>query len=255
MKKVFVCDDTITGIYSGIYDAWKLALQEEQVGIAIRGMIEQELFCDYVEVIQSEKKAIAVEKMIQKHLGDEAYYNLYLSLLSHDEKKADAVLGTMLEARKIPNSKKIMNHLASPNVQKVFQLSRMVGNEVHYHREFLRFRELENGVLFAKMNPKNRVLTCIADHFANRLPLENWLVYDETHKMVLVHEEKKQWVILVDTEMDSEKIKNYSRTEKMFEELWQGFCKTISIKERENKELQRQHLPLWYRSNMVEFTK
>ena len=80
-------------------------------------------------------------------------------------------------------------------------------------------------------------------------------MYDETHKMVLVHEARKHWIILIDEEMEIEKVKKYSQTEKMFETLWRDFCKTISIQERENKELQRQHLPIWYRGNMVEFTK
>ena len=123
MKKVFICEDSISGIYSGIYDAWKLALQDEMVGIAIQGMVEQELFSNYVEVVVNEKKTIAVENLIKKHLGSEVYWNIYHALLSHDEKKGDAVLGMMLEARKIPDSKKIMNHLADPTVQKVFQLS------------------------------------------------------------------------------------------------------------------------------------
>ncbi len=226
-----------------------------EVGIAIRGMVEQELFCEYVETEESERKAVAVEKLIKKHLGDEAYRDLYYAILSPDEKKGDVVLNTMLEAKIIPNSKKIMNHLKSPYVRKVFELSRTVGNEVHYFKEFLRFRELRSGILFAKINPKSQVLTCIADHFANRLPLENWLVYDESHRMVLVHEAKKQWVILVDETMNFEKVKNFSNAEWMFEKLWKGFCDTISIKERENRELQRQHLPMWYRKNMVEFTK
>ena len=255
MKKVFICSDTITGIYSGIYDAWKLVPKLGEVGIAIQDMVEQELFCDYIEADESEQKALAVEKLIKRHLGYEVYWNLYHAVLSHDEKKGDAILGTMLEAKEIPNSKKIMNHLTSPYVRKVFELSRAVSNEAHYHKEFVRFRELENGVLFAKINPKAQVLTCIADHFSNRLPLENWLVYDETHKMVLVHEARKHWLILIDEEMEIEKVKKYSQTEKMFETLWRDFCKTISIQERENKELQRQHLPIWYRGNMVEFTK
>ena len=255
MRKVLICSDTVTGIYSGIYDAWKQMPQVGEIGIAMKGMIEQELFCDYIEVEENEKKAIAVEQLIKKHLGYEAYGALYHALLSSDEKKGDAVLNTMLEAKKIPNSRKIMNHLKSPYVQKVFELSRNVRNEAHSFKEFLRFRELENGILFSKINPKAQVLTCIANHFANRLPLENWLVYDETHKMALVHEANKRWVLLVDETMNLEKTKYISEEERVFEKLWKGFCETISIKERENQELQRQHLPIWYRNNMVEFTK
>lgn len=59
MKTVYVCNDTITGIFSGIYDAWKAGKGEEDCEIALRGMLDFQLFCDYVEVEETEHKAIA----------------------------------------------------------------------------------------------------------------------------------------------------------------------------------------------------
>lgn len=37
MKKIYICNDDITGIFSAIYDAWKTKLREDQLGIAIKG--------------------------------------------------------------------------------------------------------------------------------------------------------------------------------------------------------------------------
>ena len=65
MKQIFVCNDTITGIFSAIYDAWKIVLSSGETGIALKGMMNQELFCEYTESAESEKKAIAVENMIK----------------------------------------------------------------------------------------------------------------------------------------------------------------------------------------------
>ena len=31
MKKIYVCNDTITGIFSAIYDAWKEGREEKRV--------------------------------------------------------------------------------------------------------------------------------------------------------------------------------------------------------------------------------
>ncbi len=253
MKTVYICEDTITGIFSGIYEAWKTRLRAEQLGIALRGQLEQELFCEYVEVEESEKKAIAVEKLIQKHLSFDAYYHLYHALLSCDKDKGDAVLGTMLEARNIKNSTRIMHHLTHPKVQKVFELSRKVSNEAHFFIELIRFRELSSGIMFAQIEPKSQVLTCIGDHFANRFPLENWMIYDKTHGQFLLHEAKKAWVLVMDEEIDLEKLKQVSYAEHAFAQLWNGFFQSISIKERENYRLQRQNLPIRFRKNMTEF--
>ena len=53
MKTIYICSDTITGIFSGIYDAWKAGKTEQDCGITFLGAVEQELFCDYVEVEES----------------------------------------------------------------------------------------------------------------------------------------------------------------------------------------------------------
>ena len=260
MKTVYVCTDSVTGIFSAVYDAWKAQKTEEECGIALRGFMEQQLFCDYVEVEETEEKAVAVESMIRKHMGLLAYHDIYQAALAADAEKGDAILGTMLAAKKLKDSKKIMEHLSHPKVEKVFELSRRVGNESHFLVEFIRFRELESGILYAPITPKCQVLTCIAPHFADRFPLENWMIHDKTHCAFAVHEARKKWVLLHEAYNETQKeeyeeqFTKMSEKEMEYETLFKSFCKTIAIKERENPVSQRGHLPLWYRPNMVEFS-
>ncbi len=253
MKTVYVCNDDITGIFSAIYDAWKTQLGQDELGIALKGCINQELFCEYVEVCENEKKAIAVENLIKKHLGYEAYWDIYHAVLSHDSEKGDAILGTMLEAKRIKDSRKIMQHLSHPKVRKVFELSRKVVNEAHYFKEIVRFKELDNGVLFSQIEPTNQILTCLGDHFSNRFPLENWMIYDGTHKMFLVHREGQPWILVINEELNEEAVKKISRKESAYANLWKGFFENIAIVERESYRRQRQHLPLHYRKHVTEF--
>lgn len=255
MKTMYVCEDSLEGIFSAVYDAWKAKKEQEKCGIAIRGLLEQELFCEYVEVEESKEKMLAVEKLIYKHLGVQAYHDIYYALLADDLKKGDAVLGTMLEAKKLKDSRRIMEHLGQAKVEKVFELSRSVGNEAHLMTEFIRFRELENGVLYAPITPKAQVLTCIAPHFADRFPLENWMIHDKTHHMYAVHEARKHWVLVKEdvSELADERFERLSEEEREYERLWKSFCSTIAIRERENPVCQRGHLPLRFRPNMTEF--
>ena len=252
MKQVYICYDTITGIFSAIHDAWK-ENRNGEAGIALRGRMTPQLFCEYRETAESEKKSIAVERLIKQNLGYNTYWDIYHALLADDSEKADAVYNTMLAARTIPDSRKIMEHLSNPYVAKVFELSRSVANEAHLFTEFIRFRELENGVLLSEVTPKGQVLTCIADHFTNRFPLENWMVYDKTHKVFLVHQAGKNWVLVQGEELNPETAGRISEAEGEFERLWKGFCSSISIKERENLALQRSHLPMHFRQDMTEF--
>ena len=146
-----------------------------------------------------------------------------------------------------------MEHLSDPDVARVFELSRTVANEAHQFMEFIRFRELDNGVLFSEITPKNRVLTCIGDHFTDRFPLENWMVYDKTHQEFLVHRAKHPWILVGGECLNREETKKISKAEAEFEKLWKGFFQSISIKERENPVCQRTHLPLRFRQDMTEF--
>ncbi|MCI8639373.1 MAG: DNA metabolism protein [Coprococcus sp.] len=253
MRRIYVCHDDVTGLFSAIYDAWRERRESGDAGIALRGNIEQQLFCEYVETEEQEKKAVAVERLIKKHLGMEAYGKLYAAALSTDPVKGDAVLGTMLAARRLSDSHKIMDNLTNPSVEKVFELSRRVYNEAHFFKEFLRFKELTSGILFARIDPKSQVVTLIAPHFADRLPLENWVIYDRTHKVFAVHEARKQWALVSGVDVDESRMEDVSEGEQEMRRLWKGFCKTIAIEERKSSQRQRQNLPLWYRVNMTEF--
>ena len=252
MKQVYICQDTITGIFSAIHDAW-MENRNGDSGIALRGEMMTQLFCEYTEVEENEQKSIAVEHLIKKNLGYNAYWDIYHALLSDNCEKADAVYHAMLDARQIRDSKKIMEHLSNPYVAKVFELSRKVGNEAHIFTEFIRFRELENSVLFSEIAPKSQVLTCIADHFADRFPLENWMVYDQTHEIFLAHQAGKKWVLVRGEALNLEAAGRISEAEEKFEHLWKTFCKSISIDERKNPNLQRGHVPIRYRQHMTEF--
>ena len=55
--------------------------------------------------------------------------------------------------------------------------------------------------------------------------------------------------------LNKEKINRVSYAENTYSELWKGFFENISIEERESYQRQRQHLPIRFRGNMVEFVQ
>ena len=253
MKQVYICSDTVTGICSALFDAWKEERHGE-AGIQIKGRIQQQLFCEYKVVTETEQKSQCLQRMIKRNLGYNAYWDVYYAILSDDPQKGEAVFRMMQEARRLDDSTKIMDHLGNTDVAKVFELSRRVSNEAHVYKEFIRFRELEGGVLFSEISPKNQVLTCIADHFADRFPLENWMIYDKSHEIFLVHREKERWRLVWGGELNKEAASALSEGEKKYGRLWKGFFESVSIRERENPKLQQTHLPERYRREMTEFS-
>ncbi len=119
MKTIYICEDSVTGMLSAIYDAW-MESRDKKAGIGLKECLEQQLFCEYKEVEVSERKAGAVVRLIRKYLGDETYRDFYQALLSEDPEKADAVFRVMQSARSVKDSRKIMEHLSDPAVEKVF---------------------------------------------------------------------------------------------------------------------------------------
>ena len=252
MREIYICTDTITGLCSALHDAW-LENRNGDAGIVLRGRIQQQLFCQYKTMEETDEKAQRLQRMVKRYLGYNAYWDIYYALLSEDQEKGTEVFRVMQEARNIPDSRKIMDHLGNPDVSKVFAMSRSVSNEAHMYEEFIRFRELKNGILFSEITPKSQVLTCIGDHFADRFPLENWAIYDKTHEVFLIHQKKEGWGLVRGETLDPDAVSEVSDGEKGYAALWTVFFDAVSIRERENPKCQRNHLPLRFRGDMTEF--
>lgn len=262
MRIIYVCEDSLTGIFSGIYEAWKRKMTAEEAGLEVGDSFERRLFCEYIFCKAEERKALVVIRMIQKNLGADVYEKISYALLSADRRKAEMVFRAMLEAKKLSRKDRLMEHLGNEAVRAVFGMYRQVANEAHHYKGFVRFRELKNKTLFAKIEPKHAVLPCIAEHFADRFPQENWVIYDKTHEVFLIHEKGKRYYFLQQymcMKGDSGSAQNivggFSEEEMDYETLWKGFVQSISVAERENRALQNQNLPLRFRTNLVEFSK
>lgn len=253
MKKIYICRDEKTEILSAIYDAWK-EQRDKEAGIGIRGKTEPELFCEYIEVAPSQRKADAVVRLIQKHMGRQVYEDISYAMLAEDAMKGDCIFHVMQAARRKKEGGAITGCLTNPYVAKLFEMKRKVANEAHHYIEFIRFRELKNGVMFSEIEPQNWVLPCIAGHFSNRFPLENWVIYDRKHAEAAVHAERRGWMLVKGAELDLMFGKTVTEEEKKYTELWKVFFRNVSIKERENSRLQQNHVPMKYRKDMTEFT-
>lgn len=262
MRIIYVCEDSLTGIFSGIYEVWKRKMTAEEAGLEVGDSFERRLFCEYIFCKAEERKALVVIRMIQKNLGADVYEKISYALLSADRRKAEMVFRAMLEAKKLSRKDRLMEHLGNEAVRAVFGMYRQVANEAHHYKGFVRFRELKNKTLFAKIEPKHAVLPCIAEHFADRFPQENWVIYDKTHEVFLIHEKGKRYYFLQqymcmkgDSGSDQNIAGGFSEEEMDYEALWKGFVQSISVAERENRALQNQNLPLRFRTNLVEFSK
>ena len=132
---------------------------------------------------------------------------------------------------------------SAPYVHRLFTLSRATANEAHHLLGFLRFSELENGVLFSTIHPKNNALPILAEHFTDRLPQENFMIYDENRQLAAVHAAGKNFMLVDASGIDQDLLKRTSEKESEYQKLWLAFFDQIAIQARINPKLQAQNIP------------
>lgn len=254
-EKYLICEDSLEGIFTGIYEAYALREGHEHVHIQIGEEDNYRLFASYLYIAPDSVKTDKVARTLKRRMGEEGYLAVCRAAASYQRDKGEAIYKTVVNAIDGKRGRYVMKNLQNPYVERTFELSRNTANEAHCELEFLRFEELEKGMLYAKIMPKNNVMAFVMPHFADRLSPENFLIYDEGRRLFGVHPAGEEWFLASVQEDFTEGELIRSEREAGYQELFRLFHKTIGIKERENAKLQRQMLPLRYRFGMPEFKK
>lgn len=250
---IIYCEDSIEGIFTGIYEAYEKKYDHSKTYLKAGEVINYTLTLNSTYIINDIDKTNKVARTIIREFSRECYTMICKAIASHDEEKANCIYQMIVYGFKISNKSNLINCLGNPWVRRVFELSREVNYELMHLRGFLRFSELENHLLFAKFAPKNNIITFLAPHFADRLPLENFVIYDEIRKLSVIHPINKEWTVIIGEKIDEAFINNLSDSEKEYQKLFIYFCNKIAIKERINLPLQRQMAPIRFRKYMTEF--
>ena len=253
---IFVCKDEFDSILCGVYDAWMSGLGHENVRLITRTEQQNQtiqMFAEYREAEEASWKIKKTAEAIRRKISQEAYAWIYRASLSRETDKADKIV--RFRARGFQFGPRTVKMLKDPDVYEVFRMNRQVANEAHLLTGFLRFSELPVGLLAAVMGPENHVLSLVADHFAERMSGERWLIFDQNRGSAALHEPGYGFVLL--PQLPKQWRDSLSglkgKGEGEYEELWRIFHSAVSIRERENRACQNSHLPLRFRSYMTEF--
>ncbi len=253
--KVYQCEDSLEGVFTAIYNAYEDKSAPDDTYISLNE--ELLLFAEYAKVLPDRGKTEKVIRTLKKCFGEKDYMHLCYALSSPDALKAQAVYRTVargLSAKARPGH--LFDNLADDDVHKAFSLGRGAGGEEHHLRGFVRFEELENGILYSGIAPKNNVLTFLMVHFADRLPLEDFVLCDEKRGIFGIHPKGREWYLMQGENAPGKSPLReipLSAGEEEYRELFRHFCTKIAIRERRNTALQQGMLPLRFREYMVEF--
>lgn len=246
---IYLCDDTIDSIFTAIYNAW--ADGTGHTDIRIHNFNTMSLFETYISSKSDEILAQKVKTAIIQKLSEEIYLHVYNATLSSYNDKASVLYHFLQKAFKTGPS--IINCLQDCDVLRIYELSRSVSNESHNYLGFVRFEELENGILAGYIRPKSNIIPIVAKHFNDRLHNENWILLDTSRSLAAIHPAGKEYYLQNNITEQMLLSVPLSSDEKEYQNLWNRFFTTVSINQRTNTDLQKNLLPLHYRTYMTEF--
>ena len=192
------------------------------------------------------KVQLAIREKISHHAEDYLTYAFLSGAIEDDSQYMNMfhyiLLGFKVGAR-------VDDHLQQDYVLGVHKMARNVGREAHLLCGFSRFAKTDNDIYYCDISPRNNVLPILAEHFSDRMISQAWVIHDKKRNQAAIYNGQGYIIcdvpkgVNVDFGDDEDKIRN----------LWGTFFKHLSIKERENKKLQRGMLPLYFRKHMTEF--
>lgn len=245
------CQNSYESIFTAIYRVYEEHRQNEDVYLALDE--ELRLFSEDIPVVVDWERSRKVVNTIVRRFGIEDYEALCYALATPEADKAQAVYETIRQGLKGARQGHLFDNLSDKGVLRTFELSRAASRECCHLRGFARFEELENGILCAKISPKNDLLPFLMPHFADRFPNENFMIADMARGKIGIHPAGEEWYLLSDKELPEAYIE-LSAEEIKYQMLFKRFCTAIAIEERKNLELQRGLLPLYFRKHMTEFS-
>ena len=204
------------------------------------------LFSDSHEVISDNEKVKRVFDGLKTKISESAFDMLYISYLSELNDIEIHIFNYIKKALTSPVN--IELNFADDDVLFLSKVYKKVKNETTHMKQFVRFQKTADGIFFAIMEPKYNVLPLCSDFFQNRYADQQWIIYDRIRKYGLYYDLNtteiihfnKPPVFLSSGKLNAEQ---QSDTEKCFQDMWKSYLESITIRERKNLKLQRQHMP------------
>ncbi len=241
-----------TYLYDGTFESFLTALslaleREDACAIAREEGAEAGLFSEFVNAGTDPARAGAMRDLFERRGSEESWHHARCAFLSEGAGAEDAVLAY---ARLVKEKGRAADDmLADDRVKRVHGLSASVGGEAHMFKGFVRFKELADKTLYAKIEPDHNILPLLTGHFKGRLGEFNWVIHDARRGRAALYFKGR----LVFAPLTQARALEFDGKEDQVQALWRHFFKTAAIKERINPKLQRQNVPLKYRKNLTEF--
>ncbi len=240
---ILLYDGTFEGFLSLVYEVYYKKLKPTKIYKTLPNEI---LFEEILEINSSKESGIKVLNAIKTKFPKEILEKI-LNIFMCDSKEFEMALLEYIVIG-FKDSKQLYN-INNSCVFYLNNLEKELFRVTHKLTGFIRFEELEDKTLYAKIESKFNVVYFLGRHFLKRFNNQNFIIHDINRKIAFV-KMKNDYSIKEVAFFDQP---NYSSNEEKFQKLWKSFFSGVTINERTNLKLQTQMVPLLYRTYMSEF--
>lgn len=240
---ILIYDKSFEGFLSLVYQVYYKKLNPSKIENKYPNTL---LLDDIKEIKTDEENASKVYEAIKKNFPKKCF-EMILNIFMCDSKSFEMPL-----LKYIILGFKNKNELFNINKEEVIflqNLEKELFRHVHKMYGFTRFKELDDGTLYAKIETKFNVLYFLGKHFFKRLNNQNYIIHNINRKIAFIKNDSYLGIQNI-ASFEEPKLSN---SEEKFDKLWQTFFDSIAIESRENKKCQQNFVPLLYRTYMNEF--
>ena len=240
---ILVYDGSFEGFLSLVYEVYYKKLKPTKIYKTLPNEI---IFEEILEIQTSEENSTKVLKAIKTKFPKPIVEKI-LNIFMCDSRAFEVALLEFIIIG-FKDTKQLFN-INNSSVFYLSNLEKELFKNVHKMYAFVRFEELDDDTLYAKLECKFNVVYFLAKHFLKRFNNQNFIIHDINRKIAFI-KTKDDYSIQEVAFFDEP---NYSTNEEKFQKLWKRFFKGVTIEERINPKLQQQLIPLIYRTYMSEF--
>jgi len=226
-------DATFEGYLTAVFDGFYSRCKEVEI------FTEEQFGMSLLETSKAEtnpEKSHRVYEAICSKLSQYTAEIVYKAWLSH-EGDIDTAIYRFLKFA-FARGGDVTEMIQNPKVKRVTAAANVVGTQAHKFLGLLRFSKAGE-IYVADFEPDYDILPLIAQHFTDRFRILPFVIRDLRHMRMLIHEGGEHPRTALVKMEEAAALENDSDS---FEQLWKGYYKSMTIKERINPDYKlRQH--------------
>ncbi|MDR1877956.1 MAG: TIGR03915 family putative DNA repair protein [Bacteroidales bacterium] len=237
----FIYDGTLEGLFTCVFEAFAAKQIPRQI-------LKQEIpsfFTEFYTVRTDTIKANRVLNGLRTKLSKSALNMLFVCWLSELKEMEMLIFNYIYKSFTAEQS--IELNFADADVLSLSRICKKISSEAEKVRQFVRFQKTVDDTYFAVIEPLYNVLPLVSNFFENRFADQQWIIYDTKRKYGLYYDLQKTEIVYFDNLKVNTNGKLLpellAQDECNFQHSWKEYLQALTIAERKNLKLQRQHMP------------